>query len=436
MPPHSIYPCTPGNRFHTSFVSAAPRSPSFSLPAPIVREWRTRIRHCLDHDAATPFFVFAAAPYERAVRTLETLDFSRPSRHWLSAKTQPLPALWQWWQQRGGSIEVVSEFEFRGALADGFETDRILVNGPAKSRWLPALARPGLRVNFDSLNEVRNLLPLARSQRWRVGLRLRTPGEVDPGHPEFPTQFGLEPDEAATALRQIQRAGLELDAVHFHLRTQVPHAREYAAALASVSEWCARAGAAPRVLDLGGGLPAPRTWSPDGRPFDAGFRLAAYAEAIRRAVRRMPSVQEIWLENGRHLSAGAGALVVRVLDMKERAGWRLLICDGGRTLNAMVSTWEAHALMPLEARAGRRIPTAVHGPTCMAFDCLGRRPLPASLRCGDHLIWFEAGAYHLPWENRFSHGLAEVWWEDDRGLRRVRRPESFEEYRAMWTLPR
>lgn len=53
--------------------------------------------------------------------------------------------------------------------------------------------------------------------------------------------------------------------------------------------------------------------------------------------------------------------------------------------------------------------TSVHGPTCMAFDTLARRPMAVSLGPGDVLIWLDAGAYHLPWETRFSHELAEVW---------------------------
>jgi hypothetical protein len=56
----------------------------------------------------------------------------------------------------------------------------------------------------------------------------------------------------------------------------------------------------------------------------------------------------------------------------------------------------------------------------MAFDQLVRRQLPRSIRIGDRLIWFEAGAYHLPWETRFSHGLAEIWWREGDRMERVR----------------
>ena len=68
----------------------------------------------------------------------------------------------------------------------------------------------------------------------------------------------------------------------------------------------------------------------------------------------------------------------------------------------------------------------------MAFDQLARMPLPRSLRAGDHLVWLDAGAYHIPWETRFSHGHAAVVWHEERGLRLVRERQSFEDFWNIW----
>lgn len=54
--------------------------------------------------------------------------------------------------------------------------------------------------------------------------------------------------------------------------------------------------------------------------------------------------------------------------------------------------------------------------------------MPRSIRAGDQLIWMEAGAYHIPWETRFSHGHAAVAWHDERGLRIARERQDFEEW--------
>jgi diaminopimelate decarboxylase len=354
--------------------------------------------------------------------------------HWLSCKTQPVAPLLCWWREQGRPLEVVSEFELHAALVEGFAPKNILVNGPAKHQWLPQFGAPltDLSVNFDSPAELAALLPLAKKLNWRCGVRINTREEFDPENPPFPTQFGFTPDEAAAALKKLLRAKVRVETVHFHLRTNISSAQIYQRAIAEVAEICRAANFAPQFLDVGGGLPARHVLSRGGKVFDGEFGLRAFAEMLRQSAKIFPGLREIWLENGRRVSAGSGALVVKILDVKERRGLRQLICDGGRTMNALTSLWEQHKILTLPERAGAATLTAVHGPTCMAFDQLARIPLPRSLRAGDHLVWLDAGAYHLPWETRFSHGHAAVFWHDENGLRLVRKRQSFEDFWGQW----
>jgi diaminopimelate decarboxylase len=427
--------------------------------------WRSLVGKALATKTPTPFYLFSAEPVREALDELRVLgpDVSErgsvsrgpiPIRHWLSCKTQPVASLLRWWRRQGRGIEVVSEFEFLAARCEGFAVDNILINGPAKHHWLPRHALPGLRVNFDSLTELRALLPLAKRQRWRCGVRLRTSLEHDPENPKLPTQFGLESGELVRAIAALRRASIEAETLHFHLRTNVPSAAIYERAIREASDVCRAAKFRPLHLDCGGGLPPPFTWSPEGREFAAGWRskerglqaassrgglkpalrydLAAFGEVLQSAAKIFPGLQEIWLENGRFLTARSGVLVVRVLDVKERRGLRQLICDGGRTMNALVSNWEQHEVFPVPEGRGTKSTTAVCGPTCMAFDELARCPLPRSVRRGDRLVWMEAGAYHIPWETRFSHGLAPVLWHEDGKLRIVRERESFAKWWGQW----
>ena len=45
----------------------------------------------------------------------------------------------------------------------------------------------------------------------------------------------------------------------------------------------------------------------------------------------------------------------------------------------------------------------------------------SDFRPGDIIVWCEAGAYHLPWETRFSHGLCAIAWYDADGLMTISR---------------
>jgi diaminopimelate decarboxylase len=433
---------------------------NFGHPPATIDFWRRVVREALALATPTPVYIFSALPIAERIseldRALAEAGFksqiaNRKSqivcRHWLSCKTQPVAPLLRWWRGQGRPIEVVSEFELRAALAEGFAPRDILVNGPAKHHWLPRLeaqppragaetGAPGLRelaVNFDSPAELAALLPLAKRFHWRCGVRINTAEEFDPENPQFPTQFGLTPGEAVAALKKLQRAKARVETVSFHLRTNVPSAQIYARAMTAVAEVCRAARFSPQFLDVGGGLPVRHVLTRGGKVFDAEFSLRAFAEMLRQSARLFPDLREIWLENGRLVSAGSGVLVVKILDVKERRGLRQLICDGGRTLHALTSLWEQHRLIALPERGGPAALTTVYGPTCMAFDQLARLPLPRSLRAGDHLAWLEAGAYHIPWETRFSHGHAAILWQDEQGLRLVRERQSFEEFWGQWT---
>jgi diaminopimelate decarboxylase len=424
------------------------RALNFGHPPATLEFWKHLVREALSHSTTTPCYIFSARPIAERISELDQALASaglqsniehRTSkivcRHWLSCKTQPVAPLLRWWRAQGRPIEVVSEFELRAALAEGFAPQDILVNGPAKHHWLRETGASTLRelaVNFDSPAELAALLPLAKQSDWRCGVRLNTIEEFDPENPPFPTQFGFTPEEAVAALKKLLRARARVETLSFHLRTNISSAQIYQRALAEVAEVCRAAKFAPQILDLGGGMPVRQVRTRGGKVFDGEFGLRAFAEMLRQSVKAFPEMREIWLENGRFVSAGSGVLVVKILDGKERRGLRQLICDGGRTLNALTSLWEQHRILPLPNRAGAAVLTAVHGPTCMAFDQLARIPLPRSLRAGDHLVWLDAGAYHIPWETRFSHGHAAVWWHDEEGLQCVRERQSFQDFWGQW----
>jgi diaminopimelate decarboxylase len=401
----------------------------FAHPPSVLNFWRSLVSPVIGRQP-TPFYLFSVTPIRQAVDELDCHFRHLPVRHWLSCKTQPLRPLLQWWRRQGRGIEVVSEFEFLAALQEGFPAERILLNGPAKHHWLPRHAARGLSVNFDSAAEARVLAPLAKKLDWTVGLRLHTSQEFDPETPEFPTQFGFMAAEAVPQIKRLLRDKVRLETVHFHLRTNVAEPRIYERALNEVAGICRAARFSPKYLDCGGGFPPPHVTTREGKAVAATFDLRKMARVYERALTQFPGLREVWLENGRWLSARSGVLVLRILDVKDRPNMRSLICDGGRTMNALVSNWETHEILSLPVRGGPRCLTTVNGPTCMAYDQLARRPLPRRLRPGDHLIWLEAGAYHLPWETRFSHGLAAIFWHDGRRVKRVRAREGFDQWWA------
>lgn len=371
----------------------------------------------------TPCYVTRAAPILRA---LNEVELSSRVRSWLSYKTHPIPHLMKWWIESGRGVEVVSEAELATALAVGCPIDQLLVNGIAK-HWLSRVSIAGLRVHFDSLNEVRVLLPHALRYGWRVGIRLHAPDERDSRDEAFAGPFGMTAEEADTAIGVLRAAGADVQSVHFHLGQRRQEPAALVRAVQHAAAVCDRAGFRPRFVDCGGGLPL----GADAEPALEGLRAAVQFAHDRFS----PQLEEVWLENGKFLTAQSSVLAVRVIDIKERPECRYVICDGGRTNQALAADNGIHPIFTLPQRKGRLRLTTICGPTCMTDDVLARVRLPDDVAPGDVIVWTDAGAYHLPWETRFSHGLCAVAWCDEGEKPTLaRRRERPDEWVRSWNV--
>ena len=393
--------------------------------------WADIIKQALSK-YSTPFYLSASVPILSALDELNVLQGVLPVRNWLSFKTHPIAPLIRQWHSLGLGVEVVSEFELLAALREGFAPESILVNGVAKHTWLPRSRVKGLRVHFDSMYEMEQLLSIAVECSWHIGIRFHVAEEYDPDEPQFSGQFGMTKAEIIDSMKRVRAEGVNLESVHFHLRSNVRSAEHYRHAFKEMAEICREVALSPIYIDFGGGLPVSGE-----RPVEItdvpNFDLFLLKEVFSSVPTVIPSAQEIWLENGRFITARSSVLVVRVLDIKEREDSRYLICDGGRTNHALVSDWEVHDVFTIPERYGHFKLTTICGPTCMAFDRLIRKSLPSNIEIGDYIVWMNAGAYHIPWENRFSHGLAKVLWCNNSGeIEIAREEEIFLEWWNQW----
>lgn len=383
----------------------------------------------------TPCYLISEVAFWSALEKLVSLETSVRLRHWLSLKTQPVPRLLKAANELGLGIEVVSEQELVGVLGAGVPAERILVNGIAKHVWMPRHRVPGLSVHFDSLAEVGKLAAAATDLRWRVGLRCAIP-DPEAGHrgePPLWNQFGMSADEVKTAAALLAKSGCTVEGLHFHLHTNVRHVNEYRHALQCVSEIARGLKSDLRYIDIGGGLPVSGEEGLDGSSAASTFDFAEFREWVATIPTVLPSVGEVWMENGRFLMGPSGALVVTVCDRKERPDATYLICDGGRVNHARMASTETHRILLSPRAEGRGKRIVVCGPTCTTVDRLGCWMLPESVKPGDRLIWLGAGAYHIPLETRFSTGLAPVvWFGTAQQVEIIRARESPSEWWSQW----
>lgn len=379
----------------------------------------------------TPFFLFSHLPVIKQLGSISQ-GCGDGVFNWLSLKTLPLRHLLNWWLSTGFGVEVTSEYELLAAREEGFSPDKIIVNGVAKHSWNKRCWTGGLRVNFDSIREIQSLYSYAKNNEWRIGIRFHPNIQKDPENPNFPDQFGISADDFGHAYDLLLKKQIVPDTVHIHLRSNIPNLRYYETALGELELLMGQTNFELKCLDLGGGLPDEDIKQLDPA-WNSSFSLSDLRELIRQCYEKFRAIREIILENGRFLLAGCGVLVLTVNDIKEIGGHKYLICDGGRTNHALPSDWEDHDLCILPRREAEQVYTSICGPTCMAFDCIARKRLQSDIRIGDKVLWFNAGAYHLSWETRFSQPLARVLWHDDKdNIIEARPTEKFSEWWRRW----
>jgi diaminopimelate decarboxylase len=379
----------------------------------------------------TPFFLFSYIPIIKRLEFIKSVCGSSVF-NWLSLKTLPLQHLLRWWLSTGLGVEVVSEFELLAAYKEGFPPERIMVNGVAKHSWNKRCWRDGLRVNFDSIREIEYLASTAKNKGWRTGIRFHPSIQKDPENPDFPDQFGIPTDNFVSAYNLLLERKIIPDTLHIHLRSNIPNLDYFRRALQEIELCMKMKSIELKCLDLGGGLPVAGVKQLDPA-WQSTFTLDDLGTVLRICKEMFPTVQEFVLENGRFMLSDCGVLVLTVDDIKEIGSFRYLICDGGRTNHALPSDWEDHEIYILPNRSGELVYTAICGPTCMAFDCIAKKKLPSDVSIGDKVLWFNAGAYHLSWETRFSQPLARVLWHDERdNIVEARPPESFSEWWGRW----
>ncbi len=213
--------------------------------------------------------------------------------------------------------------------------------------------------------------------------------------------FGVDAVRAAALVKAIVAAGADWRGFHIYAGSQAldPAAivETQAATIALAARLSEEAGAAPPLVNLGGGF---------GVPYFAGdvaLDVERVGEALAEALASRPAIlaeTRFAIELGRWLVAEAGVYLTRVIDVKQSQSETFVIVDGG--LNHQLAASGNFGTVvrrnyPI-AVAGRmgdaaRETVTVVGPLCTPLDRLGDKVALPSVEVGDLIAIFMAGAY-------------------------------------------
>jgi diaminopimelate decarboxylase len=346
----------------------------------------------------TPLYVYSAGTITTRYRAIDDAFRGYPHAIHYALKANSTLAIARLVRGLGAGADANSGGEIDVALRAGFIPEQIVFTGVGKTTAeLSQAIDLGVKtINAESEGELERIDLLARERQTRARVALRVNPDIDArSHPHISTglkanKFGIPTDAVRDICRRFSgRPGLEIVGLHTHVGSQITDLdplRRAAAAIVGLARELKDDGITIDHLDLGGGLGV----SYDGSTVPTA---AEYAAALLPVVR--DSGLAIILEPGRHIVATAGALVSRVVDVKDRPDGKVfVILDAGMTELIRPMLYGAfHRIEPVRATPAPEILADIVGPLCETSDTLGKdRRLPRP-QPGDLFAVLDAGAY-------------------------------------------
>lgn len=326
---------------------------------------------------------------------------------YFAVKANCEPAIIRTFYKCGASFDVASMPEFMMVYENikklspqaqqNFIWDKIIYANPTKPKeTLLALDKYKPLVTYDNAAELEKIKKYAP----HAGVVLRL-GVANTGSQcELSNKFGCAPGEAVDLILAAFKLGLVVEGLSFHVGSQCTNFENFVQALnmaAAVMNESKSRGHELKILDIGGGFPAP--YNKHVKPF------RKLAKVINAEIDRLfsPDIQ-ILAEPGRFLVATAATSVARVIGKAVREGKQCYYINDSvyHTFSGIIFD---HCQYPLKTfKSGKKEICAVFGQTCDGLDVISQSEHLPELAIEDLVYAENIGAYSnasATWFNGF-----------------------------------
>jgi diaminopimelate decarboxylase len=329
-----------------------------------------------------------------------------------SLKANPNPTLMQILADQGLIIDVASTGELVHALQYGISPKQIIFGGPGKSpEGIKIALEAGiLAFNVESKQELLLLRKYSKLLHTKTQVMIRvnpqlTAAEAILRMGGVASPFGIEEEDLDEAIELCSPDLVEYAGLFVYAGSQYLKAEDIAANAGYLLKVIADRSLTNQthqlpitMLDFGGGFGVPES---DEQP---GLDLDRLHQELKLLFNELPpnlqaTLQQIFFESGRFVTASAGVFVTTVMDIKISRGKKFVIVDGGNN-NLGVKQPQYRVFEPSIWIAGRKaeIPAeelTIVGSTCTPLDVVHKGIKLPEVRIGDRLVIDYCGAYLL-----------------------------------------
>lgn len=344
-----------------------------------------------------------------------------------SFKTNSLPWLLNYSKESGFYAEVVSDDEYELAKKAGYEKNKFIYNGVAKSKvtFIEAI-KNGCIVNIDTSRELEWLKELDRlcEGTYEVGIRVNfdlekyCPNETVMGEDGGRFGFCYENGELKKAFDEIKSLkNIKLTGLHLHSSTKTRSLNIYKTLSRIACEIKRNFSLKLKYIDIGGGFFG-------GLPDKPQFH--EYIEIISEELSKGFSKQDTILivEPGTSIVSSPFRFVTSVIDVKHTTRNYFVTTDGSNIhinplKNKKINYFHVQYLD--DEKREKIDKQVISGFTCMEDDRILILEKSPQLKMGDKIIYEKIGAYSISLSPLFIKLFPAVYVEKDGVILEVRK---------------
>ncbi len=345
----------------------------------------------------TPFFIYSKKAILDSIKSYKDAFKDYDTLICYALKANSNLSLLKIFEENGLGADIVSGGELYKAKKAGFSPNKIVYAGVGKTdpEINYALSENILSFNVESFMELEVINELAKKQNKKANISIRVNPNVDPKtHPYISTglkksKFGIDIEYALNAYKKaVKLENLNIVGIHCHIGSQIMDVSVFGEAAEKVVDLVfklKKEGIELQFIDLGGGLGV-KYLSEDNPPTPEDL-----ANIILPIVKQ--TGLKLILEPGRSLIAQAGALITKVIFLKNKGEKHFVIVDSGMNDLLRPAIYNAyHHIITVDEKEDEIIADIV-GPICETGDFFALDRKIGAVTRGELLAILTAGAY-------------------------------------------
>ena len=352
-------------------------------------------------DLSTPYYCYDLSLLRNTIGTIQKEISGFPFVVHYAVKANGNPRILEEISKTGLGADLVSGNEILAALKAGFAPGMMAFAGVGKtdSEIEIAIDNDIYCFNVESEPEMEVINEIAGLKGKKVGIAIRVNPDIDAHTHRYITtgtvadKFGIDlPMLDEVVDLALRLPNLHLRGLHFHIGSQITTLEPFKMLCEKINfliEHFENRGVTFEMIDAGGGLGVDYN-NPEANqiaPFHDFFQV------FKDGIKLRPG-QKVHFELGRSIVAQCGALISKVVFVKENSAKKFVILDAGMTHLLRPALYNAHhKIVNLTSQESEHDTYDVVGPICESSDVFAHDEILPITRRGDLIAILSAGAY-------------------------------------------